>query len=41
MEVIVIEKNNFIAISTGDCYSAPQIFEIKLKKESERKNEYE
>ena len=25
-------KNNFIAISTGDCYSAPQILEIKLKK---------
>lgn len=24
-------KNNFIAISTGDCYSAPQILEIKLK----------
>ena len=25
-------KNNFIAISTGDCYSAPQILEIKFKK---------
>ena len=25
------EKNNFIAISTGDCYSAPQILEIKFK----------
>ena len=25
-------KNNFIVISTGDCYSAPQILEIKLKK---------
>ena len=25
------EKNNFIAISTGDCYSAPQIMEIKFK----------
>ncbi len=24
-------KNNFIAISTGDCYSAPQILEIKFK----------
>ena len=24
-------KNNFIAISTGDCYSSPQILEIKLK----------
>lgn len=24
-------KNDFIAISTGDCYSAPQILEIKLK----------
>lgn len=24
-------KSNFIAISTGDCYSAPQILEIKLK----------
>lgn len=24
-------KNNFIAISTGDCYSAPQILEIKIK----------
>ena len=23
-------KNNFIAISTGDCYSAPQILEIKF-----------
>ena len=27
-----IGKNNFIAISTGDCYSAPQILEIKFKK---------
>ena len=25
-------KNNFITISTGDCYSAPQILEIKFKK---------
>lgn len=25
-------KDNFIAISTGDCYSAPQILEIKFKK---------
>ena len=25
-------KNDFIAISTGDCYSSPQILEIKLKK---------
>ena len=24
-------KNDFIAISTGDCYSAPQILEIKFK----------
>ena len=24
-------KNDFIAISTGDCYSAPQILEIRLK----------
>ena len=24
-------KDNFIAISTGDCYSAPQILEIKFK----------
>ena len=26
------KKNGFIAISTGDCYSAPQILEIKFKK---------
>lgn len=25
-------KNNYIAISTGDCYSAPPILEIKIKK---------
>ncbi len=25
------QKDKFIAISTGDCYSAPQILEIKLK----------
>ena len=25
-------KSNFIAISTGDCYSAPQILELKFKK---------
>ena len=25
-------KNNFIAISTGDCYFSPQILEIKFKK---------
>lgn len=24
-------KNNYVAISTGDCYSAPQILEIKFK----------
>ncbi len=34
-------KNNFIAISTGDCYSAPQILEIKFKNQykKEIKNE--
>lgn len=29
------DKNNFIAISTGDCYSAPQILEIKFKNKKE------
>lgn len=34
-EGLILKKpkgnNNFIAISTGDCYSAPQILEIKFK----------